>query len=309
MANRISSRQLIAYRALMKTGSVTRAADALNLSQPTISRQISMLEESIRFKLFERLGNNRLVPSELGERFYREIEGTLNGLEEISRIARGIEATRRSRIRVFATAPVLNSDFFIAAIDSFRSKAPEVQLRLQWSLRPHIEAAVVGRQADIGLAAGPTEHPALVETELLEANAVLAVPLGHRLEHAPQACLEDISGDELVTDQGRPILPHQTRVGPDWPQTDQTQIDVQLSTIAMRLVAKGNRVAICEPLSCEAFSQSIRFIPFRPQILLSYVGFHLRDQPVPATQTQFMDELKLAASDWCGRNPRLIGQD
>ena len=304
MSGKISNRQLRAYRALVETGSVTRAAETLNLSQPTISRQISMLEKTLGFKLFERLGNNRLVQSELGERFYREVEGTLHGLEELSWIARGISTSQRERIRVTATPPVLNSDFFIAAINQFTQDHPDVELRVQWNLRTQIEAVVVGRRFDIGVSAGPSEHPGLVDTALLNINAALAVPASHPLSRKKHASADDVSKQELLLDQGRPILPHMVQPGPGWPTSEPGPLDVQMSLTAMRLVSTGNRVVICEPLSCDWFKGTVAFVPYRPAIDIYYGCFQLRDRPASDAQRAFVAQLVSSANQWQLKHPQ-----
>ncbi|WP_424988289.1 LysR family transcriptional regulator [Microbulbifer sp. S227A] len=304
MTGRISNRQLRAYRAIVATGSVTRAAETLNLSQPTISRQISMLEDAIGFKLFERLGNNRLIPSKLGERFYNEVEGTLQGLEELQWIARGISTSERERIRISATPPVLNSDFFVDALDRFAQDHPEVELRVQWHTRPQIEAAVVGRRADIGVSAGPSEHPDLQDTQLLRLNAAMAVPRGHPAASKPVVTLEDITMRELLLDQGRPIVPHMVHPGAGWPTNAPGQIDMQVSLNAMRLVSKGNRVAICEPLSCDWFEATVAFVPYEPAIELIYGCYQLGDRATSDAQTAFVAQLVASAHEWQARHPQ-----
>ena len=306
MTGRISNRQLRAYRALVETGSVTRAAEALNLSQPTISRQISMLEQTLGFKLFDRLGNNRLVPSVLGERFYREVEGTLQGLEELSWIARGISTSQRERIRVHATPPVLNSDFFIHALDTFSQNFPDVEIRVQWNVRPQIEASVVGRRADIGLSAGPAEHPALEDTQLLALNAVMAVPKGHPVASKKTANMEDVTMRELLLDQGRPIVPHNVQIGPAWPALEPGPINMQTSDNAVRLVSKGNRVTICEPLSCEWFQDTVAFIPYEPTIRLNYSFYQVKDRHRSEAQLEFARQLGQSAQDWSTRHPEFV---
>lgn len=287
----------------MATGSVTRAAQTLNQSQPTISRQISELEDTIGFKLFERLGNNRLVPSELGERFYSEIEGTLQGLEELHWIARGISTSQRERIRISATPPVLNSDFFVEALDQFAEHHPNVELRVQWHIRHQIEAAVVGRRTDIGVSAGHSEHTGLVDTELLRVDAAMAVPRTHPVASQAQAELSDIDARQLLLDQGRPNVPHMVYTGPGWPTHEPGQIDMQLSLNAMRLVSIGKRVAICEPLCCEWFADKVAFVPYRPKIELTYCCFHLADRKVSEAMQNFVAQLQTSAANWQARNP------
>lgn len=261
-----------------------------------------MLEQTLGVKLFERLGNNRLVPSELGERFYQQIEGTLQGLEELTWIAQGISTSQRERIRISATPPVLNSDFFIAAVNRFTRDHPDVELRVQWNIRSQIESVVVGRRADIGVCAGPSEHPALLDTPLLHLNAALAVPVSHPLANSEEASLEDVSPRDLLLDQGRPILPPMANTGTGWLASEPGPLDVQMSVTAMRLVSTGCRVAICEPLSCEWFGETVAFVPYRPAIDLNYGCFQLRDRPPSEAERALVAQLVKSANEWQARH-------
>lgn len=56
-------KQVEAFRAVMLSGSMTAAAEALHTSQPNISRLIAQLERLNGFSLFERIGS-RLVPTD-----------------------------------------------------------------------------------------------------------------------------------------------------------------------------------------------------------------------------------------------------
>ena len=51
----LTHRHVEVFRALMIAGSVTRAAELLHTSQPTVSRELARMEHSIGFPLFERI--------------------------------------------------------------------------------------------------------------------------------------------------------------------------------------------------------------------------------------------------------------
>ena len=299
MLYKFKIRQLRAYHALMETGSVTRAAEVLNLSQPTVSRQISLLEDAVGFKLFHRIGGNKIVPSEFGERFYHEVEVTLRGLEGLPNIAYGVQANRVTRFKILATHPILNADFFISAIDAFCIENPEVQLRIEACTRSTIESAIVARQADIGFAALPVEHPLLNVRGLVETEAVLAVPNEHALSTKRTACLEDVSNEVLLLDRGRPNLPHFARFGRQWPLKKPVQLDVQLSATALRFVAAGCGVALVDPLAFDYFScRGIRMVPWRPSIELSYGLFFQSEMERSGDFIKLVNHFERAASRW-----------
>ena len=59
---KLSHRQIDFFRAVMGTGHVTRAAELLHTSQPTVSRELARLEQVLGFALFERI-KGRLRPT------------------------------------------------------------------------------------------------------------------------------------------------------------------------------------------------------------------------------------------------------
>ncbi|HEX6161509.1 MAG TPA: LysR family transcriptional regulator, partial [Thermoanaerobaculia bacterium] len=64
---------LLYFWVVAREGSIARATGKLNLTQPTISTQLRMLEESLGEKLFEKSGRN-LVLTEAGRIAFRYAE-------------------------------------------------------------------------------------------------------------------------------------------------------------------------------------------------------------------------------------------
>ena len=66
-------RQMEVFRSVMLTGTISGAAKMLFISQPAVSRFISQTEESLGYKLFNRV-KGKLVPTPEGEALYNEVE-------------------------------------------------------------------------------------------------------------------------------------------------------------------------------------------------------------------------------------------
>ena len=73
-------RQLEAFRATLRIGSVTGAAKQLTLSQPSVTRLVKELERSVGFPLFVRSGRG-LVATVEGRRFGDAVEGMFAGTD------------------------------------------------------------------------------------------------------------------------------------------------------------------------------------------------------------------------------------
>ena len=87
--------QLQAYLTVLKTGSMTRASELLNLSQPSVSRQIADLEDRLGFQLFYRKGA-RIFPTKDGLLLQSEAESYLAQAGKIDRMAQEIRWAKSS---------------------------------------------------------------------------------------------------------------------------------------------------------------------------------------------------------------------
>jgi DNA-binding transcriptional LysR family regulator len=105
---------LRAFRATLAEGSLAKASETLNLSQPAVSRLVSALEAELRLTLFDRTGRH-LTPTQEGLAFFREAGRILASLDQIPNIAADIRAGRTESLRIVTmpriaqalTAPVV----------------------------------------------------------------------------------------------------------------------------------------------------------------------------------------------------------
>ena len=148
MADRIGLRQLRAFHAVMVTGSIGAAAERLNLTQPAISKQLSGLEHALDIRLFNRRSGRETTPTQEGVDYYKAIETTIAGLEDLAPIARTIRERGRKRIRFAATPPVMNSARLMSALHRFLAAHPDTHMSLEVRHRMDIEDWVAARQID-----------------------------------------------------------------------------------------------------------------------------------------------------------------
>ena len=90
---KLSHRQIDFFRAVMGTGHVTRAAELLHTSQPTVSRELARLEQVLGFALFERV-KGRLKPTVRALALMEEVEQSYVGLERIAATAVALKGLR-----------------------------------------------------------------------------------------------------------------------------------------------------------------------------------------------------------------------
>src|SRR5215813_11813002 len=115
--------QLRAFHTVASEGSFTRAADALHVTQPTLSAQVKALEDTYGVRLFDRRGR-RIEATELG-RGLLEITRRYFSLEaEAAQLLAATRGLRGGHLRVGADAP----QHAIPALAAFSRKYPGVRL-------------------------------------------------------------------------------------------------------------------------------------------------------------------------------------
>ena len=124
---------LQAFDSAARLLSFTRAADELALTQSAVSRQIQTLEDGVGLPLFRRTGN-RLVLTEAGENYHREIAPLLESLRSATlrlMAFKGAGGTLR-----LVVLPTLGMKWLVPRLPRFIAAHPEVQVSLNTRTTP-----------------------------------------------------------------------------------------------------------------------------------------------------------------------------
>ena len=181
--------------AIVEYGSYTRAAEALYVSQPTLSQQIKHLEESLQTALLDRSGRTVQL-TDAGEIYLRHARRAREQLDEASRAINDVQDMSRGTLRIGRT-PI--TDYLTCCLlGNFSSSYPGINLNTSEMPQDDIKEAVVEGDIDIGIAFSKPFSVEMqssgVDTRLLfEETFCLAV--GHAHPRAGQQ--ETVSAQEL----------------------------------------------------------------------------------------------------------------
>ena len=188
---------LRAFCQTARLGSVSRAAEALFVSQPAITQQLQALEREMGMKLFERSGR-RLVPTREGEALYELARPLVEGID-------GLDGAFREQVRGLDAG-----ELHVAAgsstilyllpkiVEAFRAAQPGVRLTL------HNVTGAGGlnllRSDDVDLAVGSMlDVPAdLGYAPVYNFDPMLITPPDHPLAKKRELALEDLSPYGLI---------------------------------------------------------------------------------------------------------------
>lgn len=192
--------QIRSFLTIAKLGSFTRAARALNLSQPALTIQIRQLESILNVKLLDR-STRSVHLTRTGRELVPLFERVLNELDAVIAGVTGLASKNRGVVRL-ACLPSFAAAILPAAIVSFRRHHPGIQIMLKDGVGRKIVQLVKSETVDFGIAGGHINDPEL-ETAVLMEDRLHAIYLApHALERERKITAESLSRFPLIMMDG-----------------------------------------------------------------------------------------------------------
>jgi len=190
-------RQFEAFKAVMETKSISRAADALHLTQPAVSKLIQLLEAECGLRLFERQ-RQRVLPTAEAHLYLVETENLFLNLARLARLAQDLKAMVHTKLTI-ACYPALAIDLMPGVLNSFRRHHPGSTSTLLIRSSPRLGDMAIAQQFDVGIGLLPVRHPDVISVPCLRENMMVLMPPGHRLAGRDELRPVDLEGEEFVS--------------------------------------------------------------------------------------------------------------
>lgn len=185
--------QARAFLVTAEEGSLSAAARALGLTQPTLGRQVAALEEELGVILFDRVG--------------RSLSLTQSGLELLDHVRTMGEAAGRVSVTASGQSQAIEGQVCITASDAMSAYFLPPVLKHIREIAPAIEIEVVAsnalrdlrrREADIAIRHVRPEHPDLIAKLIRETSARLYASAAYLDAHGRPACANDLSDAAFI---------------------------------------------------------------------------------------------------------------
>lgn len=282
------------FRAVLRHGGITRAADALGIGQPYVSRAIAQLEADLGFLLLVR-GHGRASPTQEGEAFAREVEATYAGLDHLRRAGRQIRELGIGSLRI-ACQPSMASRLVPRAIGRLTVESPGTRIALHVPSPDTIWSWVSSGQCDIGLVRPRAGYSGAISEAFLTVDAVCALPRRHALAAKRTITVQDIAGEILIAgfpgdfQQAVEGAFAQAGLAPRFTLT------AQYTAARCGLVAEGLGIAIVDPIPARDLTGlPIVLRPFAPRVPIETVL--IRSAGPPSNLTERMVSFLKAERD------------
>ena len=193
----LTHRLVEVFRAVMATGHVTRAAELLHTSQPTVSRELARLEQVLGFALFDRV-RGRLHPTARALALMEEVNASYLGLERIAASAAALRQFAHGRLQL-ASLPALAHALVPESLRVFCADQPEARVSLATLESPQLETALTEQRFDLGLVERHEAPAGCTLQTLLVADEVAVLPAGHPLAARARLAPADFAGQAFVS--------------------------------------------------------------------------------------------------------------
>ena len=294
----ISVREMEVILAVLTHGTMSMAAQELNISQPAISRLVKHAEDRSGLSLFDRRGTKLIPTSDLLE-LRPELQRVFVTIERAQTSALTLRQGLGRPIRMVSMG-MLSGALLPQAIAGLRRIAPLSKVMIRMSDRVGCERDVLSEVCDLGLVHGVTDPAAVAATRLCEGRIVCLVPRSHRLSSHTAISPADLADEDLVS-IGR-HSPVSRRVTAAFAQAGlERRILVQTadSRLGAQLAVEGQTVALLDPFFIGSVPlDTMVLLPFTPRIAAPCFAIYRPDRRMPPLASKMLDQLKLAAATW-----------
>jgi LysR family cyn operon transcriptional activator len=172
--------------AVAEHGNFTRAAEALHVSQPTLSQQIIQLEETLGVALLDRSGRTVTV-TDAGSVYMEHARRALRELAAARRAIHDVQDLQRGELRL-ATTPTFTAYLVGPLVTAFHAQHPGIVVRLKEMSLDTITAAVAADEVDLGIAFNVSRPAENIECEpILVERLSVVVGRGHHFSAYEEA--------------------------------------------------------------------------------------------------------------------------
>lgn len=266
--------QLKAFYSIVQTGSFSKAARVLGLTQPAVSKQIQSLEHFFAARLFDRQGKKISLTSE-GEMLLAYVKRLFDLNDEIINLFKSQQLLKKGKLK-FASTRVLGTYFLSKIIGLFNRQYPGIEINFRQGNSARILDAVVNAEVDFGFAGDLLNHANLDKTLIHQEKLLIVSSPGHYLTKVKPCSIEDIINVPFVWREKGTLTQEvvakwfKNSVGKKYPKK---AIELEHVETAKRIVIEGYGITIIpesavkqeitagilKPIEVSGFDHSINF--------------------------------------------------
>ncbi len=289
--------QLRVFCEVVERHGFTRAAEALYLTQPAVSRQVRELEHHYGVELFEQLGK-RIYPTEAGNTLYDFAKQIFHALDDLEVEINEIKGLKAGHLRIAASATA-GTYLLPPLLGRFKRKYPGVEITLEIHNSQQVEQKLIQfQQLDLGVTERPVVEDYLYSEPFDTDQLVVIVAPDHRLAGRDRLVPQELQEERFILREAgsgtRTLLDEEfarleLRVRP--------VMELGSTAAVKQAVAAGLGVSIVSSRSIrlEVEAGLLRSLPCEGMKLVREIRYvHHKDRRLSRAATAFLQVLKTA---------------
>ena len=189
-------RQLKYFIEVARHKSFTKAALALHVTQPTLSKMVKNLEDEMDVVLFDRSAR-QITLTDAGEVVYEQANKIVNSLDDLSASLYDVMHLKKGKIRI-GLPPVISTLFFPTIIAEFQLAYPDVTVEIAEYGARKVEQKVLEGAVDLGFVMLPVDAEKFDVEPFVEQEIKLLVHESHPLANREVIDLIDFKDDPFL---------------------------------------------------------------------------------------------------------------
>jgi len=188
--------RLMIFCKVIDLQSFTKAAEAVSLTQPTVSEHIRVLEESLGEKLVDRLGRE-VLPTPAGKVLYRYAREMVQLRDKAMQAIGQFKGNLSGALYVGAST-IPGTYILPRLIGTFKASYPSIQITLKIGGSGEVVRKILDGEVEFGIIGARLDEKRIMLEEIYSDELVLAVHKGHPWEGRESVQLDELAGMPFV---------------------------------------------------------------------------------------------------------------
>lgn len=259
-------RQIEVFHAVYTNGSITRAAAALNVSQPSVSKVLAHAEQQLGYRLFDRV-KGKLIPTPEAHQLFGHVKDVYEDVDRLRHVAVNLREASGGRIRV-ASTPAFGLEILPRAIATFRQEHPDAVFEVETLHLDEIHDALLESRIDVALAFDPAKRPGIRRRKLAQARFFVLAHDKMQFKGKKTLTFDDLRGRPFIGLNRRGPL---GRALSEYLDAADVELDVVAWTetyhVARALVVAGTGITIADEITARSsIGGDVVMLPLEPAL-------------------------------------------
>ncbi len=296
-------RQIEVFHAVYATGSVSKAAELLHVSQPSISKVLRHTEDVLGFLLFERSGG-KLIPTREAENLFQAATQVQQQVDSLNDRVRQISRDKVDSLSI-AMTPGIGLSVGPDAMAQFHKEVPEIALEAQTLHYKDTIEGILNGNIDIGLVYEPYPHAGISRVSLATAEFVCLTSVDHPLGKKESINYSDLMQEKIINLSSSDPLGKllQACLEKNKLQSDHN-ITANTYHIAKALAAKSVGVAVVDELTANShITNDTQLYRFKEPLTFSVTAVLTDKNLRSRSESRFLEITKEVINQIMSRQP------